>query len=143
MSVFFDTSVLVPAFTNQLPNHPVALSCFTNHTKESHTHYCSTHIMAECYATMTALPLARPISGAEALKLVQTNIAPRLNVIELDAQDYELALHLCADLGRISGQIYDALHVIAAKKAGCHRIITYNLQHFRHLAQGHIEVSTP
>ncbi len=35
--------------------------------------------------------------------------------------------------GLTGGIIYDALHLEAARKAGCARIYTYNLAHFRAL----------
>lgn len=51
--MFFDTSVLVPAVVDQLANHEAAFEAFLNHTASPHRAYCSTHALAECYATMT------------------------------------------------------------------------------------------
>jgi len=141
--VFFDTSALVPVVTEQLPNHPGAHARFVHEMDAGYPLYCSTHTLAECYATLTALPLQRRISGPEAARLIEVNFADRLQVIELTASDYRQAMTLCADLGRSSGQIYDALHLIAALKGNCEQIFTYNSAHFRPLAQDRIRISLP
>lgn len=141
--VFFDTSALIPVVTEQLANHPGAHARFVNEISEGHVLYCSIHTLAECYATLTALPLPRRISGPEAARLIEVNFARRLEVIELTAVDYREAISLCSDLGRTSGQIYDALHLIAALKKDCQQLFTYNTAHFRALAQNRIRISLP
>lgn len=134
MKSFLDASVLVPVVTDQLANHPVAFERFTRLLKEEGAVVCtSAHALAECYATLTALPLRRRISGPEALRLIEANFIPRLKVISLTQGEYHKALRLVAGLGRISGQIYDALHLIAARKEGCERLYTYNHRHFQGL----------
>ena len=75
MKVLFDTSVLVAAVVDQLPNHVAAHGCFLQYTGEGHTGYCSTHTLAECYATLTALPLPRRVTAADALMLVEKNFS--------------------------------------------------------------------
>jgi predicted nucleic acid-binding protein len=143
MKVLFDTSVLVAAVVDQLPNHVVAHDCFRRYSSGDHTGYCSTHALAECYATLTALPLPRRVSAADACALVERNFFSKLQTISLDDLDYQEAIRLTARQGLLSGQIYDALHVAAARKAGCTRIYTYNLKHFRLLCPGEIELSSP
>jgi predicted nucleic acid-binding protein len=143
MKVFFDASVLVPVVTDQLANHPVAFECFTTLLKQDGVVVCtSAHALAECYATLTALPLRRRISGPEALRLIEANFIQRLKVISLTQADYHKALRLVAGLGRISGQIYDALHLIAATKETCERLYTYNERHFQGLVSS-IKVVSP
>jgi predicted nucleic acid-binding protein len=143
MKVFLDTSVLVPVVTDQLASHPVAFACFTSLVKREGSVVCtSAHALAECYATLTALPLRRRISGPEALRLIEVNFSRRLTVISFSLGDYHRALRLVAGLGRISGQIYDVLHLTAAKKAGCELLYTYNHRHFQGLDPS-IEVMSP
>jgi len=141
--VFFDTSALVPVVTEQLANHTAAHARLVQEFKSVERPCCGTHTLAECYATLTALPLPRPISGPEAARLIEANFINGFEIVPLSAAEYGHAIRLCADLGRISGQIYDALHSLAAIKAGCRRIYTYNLKHFRDLTGGQIEVSAP
>lgn len=142
MNVFFDSSVLVPVVTDQLPNHPSALAAFVSHAREKKAASTSAHALAECYATLTALPLPRRISGPEALRLIEANFLERLTLVNLTSGETLKAIRLAAGLGKLSGQIYDALHVIAARKAKCTRIYTYNLKHFQSLAPD-LEVTTP
>jgi len=142
MNVFLDASVLVPAVTDQLSTHPNALACYAHHRQQGSVLCTSSHALAECYATLTALPLRRRISGPEALRLIEANFQKHLKVIPLSNSDYQKALRLVAGMGRISGQIYDALHMVAAIKGKCHRLYTYNLRHFTGLEPS-IEILTP
>lgn len=84
MKVFFDTSVLVPAVTDQLPNHPAAFACLVARFKERGVEVTtSSHALAECYATLTALPLPRRITGPEAVRLIETNFVKRFRILGL------------------------------------------------------------
>jgi len=140
---FIDTSVLVPAVIAELPQHALAHARFVAEIQSAQTIYCSSHTLAECYATLTALPLKRRVSAPEAARLIQVNFAPKLEVIDLQTDDYTSAIELCSNRGRISGQIYDALHLIAAHKTGCDKLLTYNLAHFRPLAFDDMIISSP
>ncbi len=141
---FFDTSVLVPVVTEQLANHAAAHARFVRELNSGVRPCCSTHTLAECYATLTALPLPQRISGPEAARLIKANFSSRLEVVNLTAKDYRQAIRLCADLGRESGQIYDALHLLAATKSKCTQLLTYNLKHFAGFQpQGQLRVSAP
>ncbi|WP_446744046.1 hypothetical protein [Silvibacterium acidisoli] len=40
----------------------------------------------------------------------------------------------CSRQGLAGGLVYDALGMTAARKAGCERIYTYNVKHFRQVA---------
>lgn len=143
MRVLFDTSVLVPAFVDQLSNHSSAFAAFAGYSAGEHEGYCSTHALAETYSVLTALPISKRISSVEARMLIEENMLARLHVVELNGLDYAHALGTAAHKGLTSGIIYDALHVEAAKKAGCSRIYTYNISHFRALSPEEILVSSP
>ncbi len=142
-SVFFDTSALVPVVTTQLTNHEGAHARFVSELAAATQRCFSCHTLAECYATLTALPLPRRISGPEAARLIDVNFTRRMTIIEINAADYRAAIDLCADPGRRSGQIYDALHLVAALKHGCQQLFTYNIAHVRPLNQTRIPVSAP
>ncbi|TVR49674.1 MAG: type II toxin-antitoxin system VapC family toxin [Puniceicoccaceae bacterium] len=141
--VFFDTSALVPVVTEQLPNHAASHARFVSELRRGHPVCCSTHTLAECYATLTALPLPRRISGPEAARLIEINFIGKMKVVELTSADYGKAIRHCADAGRISGQMYDALHLVAALKARCNQLFTYNLSDFTALGGDRIAVSVP
>jgi predicted nucleic acid-binding protein len=146
MKVLFDTSALVTAVVDQLENHPAALASyrrFAQPRRGQSQAACSTHALAECYATLTALPLARRIQPAEATRLIEDNFLNDLEVVPLSAADYKSALARVAATGLRSGVVYDALHVRCAERSGCERIITYNIADFERLVPPGIEVVTP
>lgn len=143
MKVLFDTSVLVSAMVDQLPRHQPALDCFVCYTSGRYSAVCSTHALAETYATLTALPLPRRILPDEARKLIETNVLSRLTVLELSWQDYENAIRRSAEVGLSSGIIYDALHLACAEKAGCQRLYTYNVAHFTRLEPLRVTITSP
>ena len=103
MRVLFDTSVLVPAVVDQLANHEAALDALLAYTGGEHSGYCSTHALAECYATLTALPLRRRVLPAEARQLVEESILERLAAVPLTRDDYAAALRRVSDGGFASG----------------------------------------
>lgn len=143
MSALLDTSVIVPALVDQLPNHPVCLSMFVALTGGAERPVCSTHAIAETYSVLTALPVRRRVHPADAAQIIEHNLMKRFHIVELTADDYRGAFQRVASAGLRSGIVYDALHLSAALKAGCSRIYTYNLEHFKALAPDGIEVATP
>ena len=143
MKVFFDTSVLISAVVNQLPRHQPALDCFLHYSSGKHSAACSTHALAEAYATLTALPLPRRISPEDARKLIETNFLNRLEIVEISRDSYAQAIRRTANLGLSSGIIYDALHLVCAEISGCQRLYTYNLAHFNQLNPLHVTVTSP
>jgi predicted nucleic acid-binding protein len=143
MRALLDTSVLVPALVDQLPNHSLSLSLFLSITSEANQAFCSTHAIAEAYSVLTALPLARRITPAEAMRLIEESIIARLQIVELTIDDYRWALTTINEAGVTGGVFYDGLHLAAARKGGCKRIYTYNTRHFAAIASAEITVSLP
>lgn len=143
MTVFFDTSVLIPAVVDQLSNHPASLQTFVTYTSGEHTGVTSTHALAECYAVLTRLPIPKRISTAEAQILIKESIAGRLKVASLGPQEYTAAIARVSRHGLAGGIVYDAVHAAVAGKAGCERIYTYNVEHYRLVCDDGIVVSAP
>ena len=143
MRTLFDTSVLVAALVDQLGNHEGAFHAFHRYTEGEHSGYCSTHALAECYATLTALPVATRISPDEARMLIEDAIVGRLAVIPLALDDYRAVLRQVSALGLRSGAVYDALHARCARKEGVDQILTYNLSDFERLELVGIMVTAP
>ena len=143
MKVCFDTSVLVAAVVDQLTNHESALDCFSRYSGRSHDGFCSTHALAECFATLTALPLPRRIQPVEASQLIQENFVNRLTVIEISRKRYLTSMERVSKLGLASGIIYDALHLECAEKTNCSRLYTYNLREFHKLQPEKVSITAP
>lgn len=143
MRTLFDTSVLVAALVDQLGTHEAAFGAFVRYTSEGNVGYCSTHTLAEAYATLTALPVAKRISPDEARVLIEETLIGRLTPIPLATNDYHSVLRQVAALGLSSGAIYDALHAHCALKEGVDQILTYNLSDFTRFPLADVTVAPP
>ena len=143
MRPLFDTSVLVPAVVDQLANHESAFGALRRHGGGEHRGCCSTHALAECYATLTALPLPSRVLPDQTRMLVEQSIVERLEIIQLTSEDYLHAIRLVAGLGLASGAIYDALHARCALKSTVDRILTYNVGDFERFQLKGIVVTAP
>ena len=143
MRTLFDTSVVVAALVDQLGTHDTAFREFRRYSHGENAGCCSTHALAEVYATLTALPLKRRISPDEARRLVEDTVLDRLAVIPLSSADYRTVLRQVADQGLGSGAIYDALHAHCARKEGVDQILTYNLSDFERFDLDGILVAAP
>ncbi len=143
MKVFFDTSVLVPVMVDQLSTHSRCFPTFREYTEGGHEGVCSTHALVECYSVMTALPLRRRISPSDARTLISETVAGRVTAVSLGTEEYLEAIERVSGKGLVSGIVYDALHLIAAERAGCERIFTLNVDHFQRLGEDVIAVTAP
>jgi len=139
----FDTSVLVTALVDQLGNHEAAFRALQRYTSREHSGCCSTHTIAECYATLTALPVATRISPDEARLLIEDSVLGRLAVVPLDENDYHAVLRQVAALGLANGAVYDALHAQCARKERVDQILTYNLSDFARFDLHDVMVAAP
>ena len=143
MRTLFDTSVVVAALVDQLGTHEAAFREFRRYSQGENTGCCSTHALAEVYATLTALPLKRRISPDEAQRLIEDTVLGRLAVIPLGSDDYRAVIRQLADQGLGSGAIYDALHARCAHKERVDQILTYNLSDFERFDLDGIPVMAP
>jgi predicted nucleic acid-binding protein len=143
LNVFFDTSVLVAAAVDQLAQHERAFSYLAGALEQGQACACSTHVLAECYATLTALPLTRRVHAEEARLLIETNFVERLTVVELGLADYRRALRRVARLGLRSGVVYDALHLGCAEQGGYERLVTFNAKDFERLEPTGLKIVVP
>lgn len=145
MRALFDSSVLVTAVVDQLPRHAAALACYRRFRGPGGraAGLCTTHALAECYATLTALPLSPRIQPAEAARLVRDNFLADLAIVELSAADYDAALARVERLGLSSGIVYDAIHLAAAERKRCDRLYTFNLGDFQRLGAAGLAIMSP
>ncbi len=133
MKICFDTSVLIAAVVDQLPQHTRALEVFANFCESDHEGICSTHCLAECYSTLTAMPLPRRIQPHEAWQIIEENFTKNLTIVDLKRPLYLKTLKRVSQLGLRSGIIYDALHLACAESAKCDQLYTFNLRDFKRL----------
>lgn len=143
MKLCFDTSVLVAALVEAHPHHGLAFPRLKSVHDGKVAGAITTHALAELFATLTALPLKPKIPPAEARRMVERIIGARFELIPLTAEIYAEALDLTVRQGLASGAIYDAIHLTGARSAGCDRLLTLNLKHFRSLAPGDPMIQSP
>lgn len=122
---FLDTSVVVRAVIENLPDHKEARSYLDRGRRGTAEIGLSTHALAELFATVTALPTRPQHSPAEAKSLVD-GVAELLTVYELLHEDYTTPLKRMVEHDLSSGAIYDALHVVAAEKTEAKELVTFN-----------------
>ncbi len=127
MSVFFDTSVLVPVFLEAHEHHEPSLAAFLK--AERNSAFCATHALAEFYSTLTRLPGPNRLSGQQ-VSLFLENIRERLTLVALTAPEYLSALETAATLNIVGGAVYDLLHARAALKSRATTLLTWNVKHF-------------
>ena len=132
--VYFDTAVLVAASVAGHPHHRQSLATLQLVHKKAIAGFISGHGLSEIYAVLTRTPFTPPIYPSEAWQLLDTNVLPYFEVVELSARMYRDTIQDCASKGWIGGRIYDALHLSCARETGCDRIYTFNVRHFQQLA---------
>lgn len=93
----------------------------------------STHALAECYASLTALPLSPQIAPGQARRLLQENVAARGDVVVPAADDCLGVLQRMPDLGLRSRAVYDALHVRCAESVPAQELQTLKGRDFRRM----------
>ena len=81
-------TALVAALEDQLGTHEAALRALQRYANGEHAACCSTHAIAECYSTLTALRVATRISPDEARGLIEDSVLGRLAVVPLAPTDY-------------------------------------------------------
>jgi predicted nucleic acid-binding protein len=128
LKVFFDTSVLVPAFVEDHADHDRCLAVYAPSNKR--VACCGAHSLAEVYAAVTRLPGEFRASPEQAI-LFLGDMAEHLTIVSLDSAEYFSAIQQAALNGIVGGTIYDALLAACAIKARAETIYTDNERHFR------------
>lgn len=131
MMLFFDTSVLTPAFQLTHEQHEASNLALAQAMK--HSAACGAHTLAEFYSVLTRLPAPHRLEPDQAFFGIEQIIA-HFRVITLDAQEYLSEIRDAATGKTPGGQIYDFLLLACARKAMADKILTWNLRHFRQLA---------
>jgi len=118
---FFDTSVLVAAALEDHEHHERSLMLFSGADRK--TGCCAAHSLAEIYSTLTRLPGNIRLSPDQAL-LFLDSVEDRLEIVSLNAREYQSAINDAASVGIAGGAIYDAQ---------ANRIYTWDVSDFQRL----------
>ena len=129
MKQFFDSSVLVPVFYADHPQHAPSTKIFLAAGKDD---FCALRTLGEVYATLTGLPVRPRITGSEGMSIVK-QITERLTIVALGEREYISALESAASGTIIGAAVYDALIAHCALKARADVLWTWNVRDFARL----------
>ncbi len=131
---FFDTSVVIAALVREHPNHAAAASLLNETFRTTGPAFISAHSLAEVYAVLTRAPAPLLVSPGDAWQMINSSLLPHFEVVALTGDEHREVIEECARHGWAGGRIYDLVHIRAAIKAGCKRLYTFNVKHFRSMA---------
>jgi predicted nucleic acid-binding protein len=134
VKVFLDTNVLVAGSLREHSQHALAQAVMESIQTGKTKGYTSGHAFLETYSILTRLPTLPRIPAAQALALVQENILKHFTMVVLTASEYSSLVTRLGGEGIGGGQVYDALHLACARKAGVDRIYTFDVRHFQAIA---------
>ncbi len=141
--VFFDTSVLIPAFAESHPNHKECFSLLEKTLNKKMELVTSAHALLEFYSVYSKLPLKTRISPLEIKKIIEENIYPNFKIIILEEKDYKEVILQISSLGLSGGIIYDLFHYMSARKSKANALITYNEKDFGKFSFDKIPIFLP
>ena len=134
MNVYIDTEIVVADAIRSHLHHAAATSLIEQIQRRRWIPVVSAHGLAEIFAVLTRTPFPRRMSPAEAWQIIQENVLQLFEIQSLSRADYTEVVRACAAQSLGGGQVFDAIHVQAARKAKCGRIYTFNLDDFRRIA---------
>lgn len=134
MKVYLDTNVVVARLVKGHVHQVNADKLLQQVQSRRWTPVIVAHGLAEIYSVLTRAPFQPRITPAEAWEMLERNVLPRFEIEALSRSEYSRIIKDCAAQGLGGGRIHDALHIAAARKAGCGRIYTFDVAHYRQLA---------
>ena len=129
MKQFFDSSVLVPVFYADHPQHTPSTKICLSAGKED---FCALRTLGEVYATLTGLPVRPRITGPEGMGIIR-QITERLTIVALGEREYLAVLESAASGAIVGAALYNALIAHCALKAGAEVLLTWNVRDFTRL----------
>lgn len=133
MKVAFDTSVIIAGTHDLHPHHRRAVVWIDAVLQQRITGVITWHALAEIWSVLTRMPLPARLTAEQALRVVR-RVQGVFQLHPPEAAVYDEALQRCTDRGFASGVVFDALHLVAAERAGAEAIVTFNGADFHRLA---------
>ena len=102
------------------------------------------HAFLETFSTLTGGRLGIKVDADFAARLLTETVLPRVQVVEISADELLASLRLAKKQGVRGGAVYDFMHLVAARKAGATVLYTLNIADFQHIQrEGDPEVRRP
>ena len=144
MTVFLDTTVLLAGLIELGPqSHAPHLLLHAVAERTVSGAATAWHCCLEFYSVSTRLPAEFRLTPADAVRLIEEEIAGRLAVHDLPASDRLPLLRAAATDGIAGGRIYDAHIADVARACGASVVVTANRRHFVAALRHGIRVETP
>ncbi|WP_075091028.1 PIN domain-containing protein [Haloferula sp. BvORR071] len=143
MKIWFDTSVLVAALLKEHPAHAAAFPRVKAIYQGYAQGFTNGRTLAELFETLTSLPLDPKISPRDAQRLIRAIILNCFEIVPESPEVISRAMRMAAQRGMDGTAIRDALCIVAAHKAECEKLLTFNLENFRSLAPEDPMVACP
>lgn len=139
MRVAIDSSVVLASLD---PDEPKYAEC--DRIVGSGTSELYVHALAETFSALTGGRGRRRLQADIVARMIESNVLPYVRTHVLTAKEVAAALHECLGRGVRGGAIYDFLHLVAARKAGAHKLVTLDVRDFQALARkGDPAIETP
>ncbi len=116
------------------PHHSKAFDLVESARNGLDQAHWSTLGLAEFYSVLTRTPFSPRIQPSEASRIIEDDMLPFFNLVEVDAADYRAIVRECAAAGLVGGVVHDMIHLRCAQKAECDQIWTFNVKDFQRLA---------
>ena len=126
-----DTTVLFAASDAAHQHHERSLELVT--CAEPRTAFVAAHSLAELYATLSATP-GRKVRRVDQVLQAVAHVARSFAPVTLDLDAYLWVVRHVAGAEARSGQVYDALILKCAERAGVDAVFTWNTVHFMRVA---------
>lgn len=143
--LFFDTSVIVASLVRDHPHHAPAAALLNGTFSRKETAVLSAHGLAEVYAVLTRAPSPLLITPGDCWRMIEELLLAKVELVSLTASEYRNVVAEGSRNGLVGGRIYDLIHIRSARKAGCTRLYTFNVKHFREIAPDDMQelISSP
>ena len=139
MKTALDSSVLVSALCAEDDHHTACRNILL-----SGKNSVFTHTYTETFSTLTGGRLGFRVPASDTAQILREQIAPKLEVTHLGADDLFQAYDEAEVRGIRGGAIHDYLHLFSARKSGAKRFYTLNLTDFLAFHRpGDPEIVTP
>lgn len=134
MKVYLDTNIVIADVLDAHSHHASASALMDEIAGRSWIPAVCAHGVSEIYSVVTRLPAQLRLSPAATWQVIEDHILPHFEIVELSMGEQLAVVRDCSRQGLGGGLVHDALHMKAARKAGCERIYTFNVKHFRQVA---------
>lgn len=128
--ICFDTSSLLALYVHEHPNHISCADYYLDHVGSAEF-FIASHSIAEMYRHLTSGRAYFSYHPKDAYTLLQKMIPDYFKPVSLDHTDYMHVMSQMNELALHGAIIYDGLIAKSAEKAGCDKLVTYNIKDFQ------------